>query len=364
MLRLYRRHRVSCPQKSERYRRCSCPIYVEGSLAGEQVRRAIDLTSWEAATNLIAKWNTSGQIGLCTVPTIAEAVSKFIADAESRNLKAESVKKLRDSVERLFLGYCEDKGYRVLRKLDLDALREYRNQLTDKYAPNSARSRLEHVRGFFRFCHNSGWIQSNPSVLVKPPRPDGVPTLPFSEEDITAILSAAEKFNPRGTYGAGMRLRIKAMVLLLRYSGLRISDAAILERASVRDDKLMLRTVKTGTTVWLPLPKMVVEALEASPSLDKRYFFWSGKCSGVSAVKMWERTFQRVFELADIKGGRIHRFRDTFSTSLLSAGVSVENVATLLGNTPAIVIKHYSPWIKERQLKLEDSVRRTWIHAA
>ena len=35
MLRLYRRHRVSCGQTSERYRRCACPVYVEGTLAGE-----------------------------------------------------------------------------------------------------------------------------------------------------------------------------------------------------------------------------------------------------------------------------------------------------------------------------------------
>ena len=34
MLRLYRRHRALCPHSSERYRRCSCPIYVDGSLSG------------------------------------------------------------------------------------------------------------------------------------------------------------------------------------------------------------------------------------------------------------------------------------------------------------------------------------------
>jgi hypothetical protein len=41
MLRIYRRHCTNCPQISERYRPCSCPIYVEGSLAGETVRKAL-----------------------------------------------------------------------------------------------------------------------------------------------------------------------------------------------------------------------------------------------------------------------------------------------------------------------------------
>ena len=45
MLRLYRRHRAACPHTSETYRRCACPIYVEGSLGGEYVRKAMDQTS-------------------------------------------------------------------------------------------------------------------------------------------------------------------------------------------------------------------------------------------------------------------------------------------------------------------------------
>jgi hypothetical protein len=42
MLRIYRRHRTHCPHTSERYRRCSCPIYVEGSLGAETIRKALD----------------------------------------------------------------------------------------------------------------------------------------------------------------------------------------------------------------------------------------------------------------------------------------------------------------------------------
>jgi hypothetical protein len=32
----------------------------------------------------------------------------------------------------------------------------------------------------------------------------------------------------------------------------------------------------------------------------------------------------------------------------------------LLGNTPAMVIRHYAPWIKARQAALEAAVRLTW----
>ena len=50
MLNLYRRHQAPCRFASRRYRNCNCPIWVQGSLRGEYLRRALDLRSWSAAT--------------------------------------------------------------------------------------------------------------------------------------------------------------------------------------------------------------------------------------------------------------------------------------------------------------------------
>jgi hypothetical protein len=78
-LRLIRRHLKECPHSSTRYRRCKCPIHVYGTLAGEKIRKALDQTSWDAATELINAWTTAGEIGVAKLdaPTIREAVSKF-----------------------------------------------------------------------------------------------------------------------------------------------------------------------------------------------------------------------------------------------------------------------------------------------
>ena len=48
MLTLYRRHTRSCGQKDRYYRRCKCPVWVEGTTnAGDYIRRSLKLTSWE-----------------------------------------------------------------------------------------------------------------------------------------------------------------------------------------------------------------------------------------------------------------------------------------------------------------------------
>jgi site-specific recombinase XerD len=308
-------------------------------------------------------WEASGQIGVVRVeiPTIKEAVDKYIADGEARNLNAESIKKMRDAVDRLFLGFCTKQGYRLLKQLGVDELREFRNSLVKKYAASSSQTRLEYVRGFLRFCQASGWISANPALAVKPPRSDSSPTLPFDEADIDTMLAAADTFTVKGNFGAGNRRRVRAMILLLRYSGLRISDASTLERSRLKGTKLFLYTQKTGTPVRVPLPQKVVDALHESPSDDAKYFFWNGRCLRTSTVKIWETTFKTVFEKAQIPDGHIHRFRDTFAVRLLENGVSIETVSVLLGHSNlAITLKHYRPWVKSLQDKLETEVARAW----
>jgi integrase len=156
---------------------------------------------------------------------------------------------------------------------------------------------------------------------------------------------------------------LRALILLLRHSGLRIQDAACLERARLNDDELFLYTQKTGTPVYCPLPPKVVDALNAQVNERSEFFFWDGKSERETTVKSWNRVFQKLFASCDppIVGGHPHRFRDTFAISLLLRGAELPNVSILLGHSSIRVTeRHYSPWIKARQAQLEADVRRTW----
>jgi site-specific recombinase XerD len=111
-----------------------------------------------------------------------------------------------------------------------------------------------------------------------------------------------------------------------------------------------------------PLPTKAVKALQESPSDDSNCFFRNGSSQPITAVKIWERTFQRVFELAEIPEPKtfIHNFRHSFATDLLTRGIPIEDVAALLGNSVRIVEKHYAHLVKSRRDAIELRVRTLW----
>jgi integrase/recombinase XerD len=210
------------------------------------------------------------------------------------------------------------------------------------------------MRTFFRFVHESGWLPTNPAKVIKPPKVDDPPTLPYSKDVLPRVLQACDKY-PAMKHA----VKLRALVLLLRYSGLRITDAVTLQKHRVQDGVLTLRTEKTGTDVRVPLPKVALDALAATPTGN--YYFWSGRGKKKSCVGNYQRAFKALYELAGIENGHAHRWRDTFAVELLLAGVPLEQVSILLGHASIRVTeKHYSPWVKAWQEQLEAAVRSTF----
>jgi integrase len=74
----------------------------------------------------------------------------------------------------------------------------------------------------------------------------------------------------------------------------------------------------------------VIEALKSIESFGS-YFFWAGNDLPKNRVADWQRTLERVFRAADVKG-HPHRFRTTVAVAMLEKGVAIESVSMLLGH--------------------------------
>jgi integrase len=138
------------------------------------------------------------------------------------------------------------------------------------------------------------------------------------------------------------------------YSGMRISDTIQLKRAAVdlKTGKLLLRVMKTGSPLYVRLGPPAIEALKVLPGQGE-YFFWSGQSKLSTAIGNARKSISRVLTVAGMKG-HPHRFRDTFSVSLLSKGEELRTVQLLLGHTSIKTTeKHYAPFVESFQRVLD-----------
>lgn len=350
MLAVYRRHSAECPHQERSYRKCGCPCWVEGTVEGKYYRESLKTRSWTRATELAREMEQSGGEQVRRI-TIEEATNAFVRDAEARGLRTTSVYKYKLLFKQLN-AFAADKGLTYIVECGVEELRAFRE--TWKNKNYSARKKLEAMRTFFRFVHDSGWLSTNPAKVIKAPKVDEPPTLPYSKEEFARVLAACDKYPDKKN-----AVRLRALTLVLRYSGLRITDAVTLAKQQIKGDVLTLRTAKTGTDVRVPLPHSVIEALAAIKT--DHYYFWSGRGTKKSGVGNYQRAFKRLYEIAEVENGHAHRWRDTFAVELLIAGATIEQVAALLGHqSTEVTERHYSPWVKARQEQLETAVRKAF----
>src|ERR1700733_7790870 len=240
--------------------------------------------------------------------TIAHACEQFLADAKARNLSSGTIanyKRLLGNLERFATSF----RISALSDLSVQDLTKFRGGW--KLSNLTALKHLERLRSFFRFARDNGWIAENLGSKLKSPRVAPAPTLPFTKEQMTAILDEASKKAATGKGEArSNNLRLRTLILFLRYTGLRIGDAVGCPVERIADGKLRLYTQKTGTHVHLPVPEFLLKALDVTPRRSESYFFWNGNCKLQTAVTDWQTKLRDLFEDAGIPNGHAHRFRD------------------------------------------------------
>lgn len=368
-LTLYRRHKNSCPNfgKTRRHvqKKCLCKFWVDGVLGGLEVRMSLDTRDSKKANEKVHEWEAKERVvERGTAVTLADAWLSLLADLEARKVSDQTIGKYK-LLQRQMKAYGDHRGFTMLSQFNLDALSRFR--ATWKDGPRTASKKLERLRAFFRFAHDRLWVESNPATRVKLPKVSIRPTMPLINEEMIRVLTACETLFSKSIKHVekAIALRLNALVLLMRYSGMRISDSVTLSSDRVNGKKLFLYTQKTGVPVYTILPDSVLRALESTPKVTSKNYFWSGQCKRESVAGLWEKRLKKLFELADVSKGEgnavSHRLRDTFAVGLLQAGVPIERVSILLGHQSVRVTeRHYNPWVRSRQEQLEADVASAW----
>lgn len=387
MLTIFRRHSTDCIKRhngkdpGRKYRRCTCPIHAEGHLGGIMHRKALETSSWTRAQDLVREKESRGSWDDPEANRnvlIADAVNSFLQVIAPKNSgKAKSTTR---KIHVLFLGanaewaakseraisaglleFCRAKGLKVVAQLTVPVISEF--AASWKCGPLHRSKRIQLLRRFFRFTIASGWCEKNPAmelehakvkaIRAKPTLPFDGDTLPEAGPEWKAILEQVRPYP-----------KLLAVTLLMRFAGLRISDAACFQQSRIRrDGTIFLYAHKTGESVVVPLHPDLEQALAQIAPNSAGYYFWSGESAVTTATDNWRRRFAQAFKRAGIQRGHPHRFRDTFAVDLLLRGVPIDQVSALLGHSAVKVTEQsYLAFVAARRKQITEAVRRAWAN--
>jgi integrase len=357
MLILQRRHSPKCPDRNKgpnylKYRG-GCLLRACGTTSdGKRSRLSLKTRDLQRAARKL----TEMEDRLSGKPrkTILDAVQAFQVQHEQN---ADETKRRYKRLLGYFTDFCKKDSLVYLDQIDVEAL--------DRYALPRCKLRswikdVELLRHLFEFCRDREWTAKNPARALKVPRArEANDVVPYTRDEIVKIIAACDEIG-RCSYE---RRRARAMVLLMRYAGLRISDVVTLEKSHVKGVYLAKRTIKNHRLIQVELPRAVLEALDVLPppkaaAKDNLRLFYSDTTGLRSLVKAAWRTLDAVFTRSGVVGAHPHRFRHTLASDLLGKGGSIEKVAGILGDSPAIIRRYYAKWTPEFQGLQDDLIRK------
>lgn len=391
-LTIYRRHAGKCPIESSRtLDACECPLWVHGKVRGSFIQESLDTRN--LATAIVRRdGKLAGKPGDDPTPgggirlagsktqiTIEEAANEFLAAKQS---KGTSTVMLYTSAVKHFASFARAHGLVHLKQIETAHLRLYFKEFGSQWNATTAEGRLTHLRVWFNYATKPSrrWLDFSPAAESDLAQNDGtgVERQPFTPQQVTQILAAVEQ-TP-----ADVRDRARALVLLLLYTGMRISDATFFERAYLTASHTAnYYVIKTRRPITLA-PTVQQPALDALAKLpaSRVYFFQADRSDDYNEARTALRrrkefsklmpdyharvreTTALVLKVLSIAGidGACHRFRDTFAINMLvgdgETGADIFTVSKMLGHSDVkITDEHYLKLVPGYQERMSQSTR-------
>lgn len=186
----------------------------------------------------------------------------------------------------------------------------------------------------------------------------------LTPEQFASVLKGCAEFAKMPEYN---KQRLRALILTMRYTGLRISDAVVLSADKIIAGVLRLTTKKASTPVQIPLHPDLVAALGALTPYEGGFYFWNRRTGGAKASTPqgnFSVQIAKVFRSCGIDSDVhhvSHMLRNTVAVHLLESGVPLETVSLMLGHQSVTTTeRYYADFSKGYMDRAEATVRKVW----
>lgn len=388
-LTIYRRHAKECQQKNDASMvKCSCPFWAHGRIRGSKPGR------WALNTRKLGAAETERDrllsLGAPPEPSGPKPAPKNEAANPSAAVSVRDAivgfiasKRTDGSTQRTIRAYVYD-----LEQFEAMLRKRGRTRLTDvteddvaawiagpgekKYAIRTCGVRRNRIKAMFNWAVRRQFID-RPPIPKAARAPQGHAKVPFTGAEVRRMLLAANDASPY----------TRAIFRLMLFTGMRISDACFLQRASLNFDTRLLtfRPIKSRfrTVITMKLHPSACEAVSAAASCGGRDFFFAPEADYSRALRAARdegdflselpfdyRSFinqaRRLIKREIFKPAMIleqadpHRLRSTFAVSMIRNGVDVFTLSKLLGHSSVqITERAYLAILNEHRAQMADA---------
>ena len=179
-------------------------------------------------------------------------------------------------------------------------------------------------KSFFGWLHSEGFIQKDPTVQVAKIKCEKTIERPFSTIDLEKLRSACGN------------IRDRAIIEFLRATGCRIDEVVKLDVAGIDFANNTVKVHGKGNK-WRLVYFDDVAALHIKRYLESRGDLGGALFKGRGTDRLTDEGVRVMLKKIEKKSGvtnvHPHRFRRTAATTLIRRGMSVQDVAKLLGHS-------------------------------
>jgi len=283
-----------------------------------------------------------GHFQLCTVATqseLEEAFHLWLESMQARQFSPSTLRGYRVNVG-AFLRYLQEN----LNLTTLDAVRpaHIRKWLIYRQQHGVSNAQLHNdyrqPRTFWRWCIKEELTTNDPFAKVEKPKLQPTLKPALTPREVEQILQACDGKD-------WLRLRDKALILLLLDTGLRIHEAHKLTVADAQQETVLIRG-KGGKQRVVFLSAEVRLAIKRYlkacpyPLTDESPLWWGRN----GALTLWGimEVVEKIGKRAELpKPLGAHTFRRTFATWSLRSGIDLEQLRQLMGHSDYTVLRQY-----------------------
>ena len=203
------------------------------------------------------------------------------------------------------------------------------------------------VRTLFNWAEAEEYLEHNPSLHLRLPKPNYKVVEPYTDDEVRALLEVCDYDSVHRYRYLGIRNR--AVISLLADTGLRISELGGIRLADLDPKLRQLRVMGKGAKLRVvPIDGEARKALRQYLEIRARGDdeLWKTDDSQPMSTYSLKTMIYRLKKRAGVlSGGGAHRLRHYFATRYLEAGGDINSLRLLLGHSTLDMVLRYSRYV-------------------